>query len=49
MHSFDLDKDSAEWIEEPRIREQDFGNFQDPQTMPRLKQERRKYGSFYYR
>lgn len=37
------------WHEDPRIREQDFGNFQDPQMIKKAKEERHKFGSFYYR
>lgn len=34
--------------EEPRIREQDFGNFQDG-TMKDIKKERNRFGRFFYR
>ncbi|GBG26831.1 Serine/threonine-protein phosphatase Pgam5, mitochondrial, partial [Hondaea fermentalgiana] len=34
--------------EEPRIREQEFANFQTPQ-MPQIKKERNRYGRFFYR
>lgn len=37
------------WSEEPRIREQDFGNFQDPQKIRECKMQRRRFGSFFYR
>eukprot|EP00560_Eucampia_antarctica_P000858 CAMPEP_0197834252 /NCGR_PEP_ID=MMETSP1437-20131217/21776_1 /TAXON_ID=49252 ORGANISM="Eucampia antarctica, Strain CCMP1452" /NCGR_SAMPLE_ID=MMETSP1437 /ASSEMBLY_ACC=CAM_ASM_001096 /LENGTH=163 /DNA_ID=CAMNT_0043438801 /DNA_START=720 /DNA_END=1208 /DNA_ORIENTATION=+ len=37
------------WHEDPRIREQDFGNYQDPVAMRRAKKERHKFGAFYYR
>mmetsp|Transcript_31474 Transcript_31474/g.66206 ORF Transcript_31474/g.66206 Transcript_31474/m.66206 type:complete len:529 (-) Transcript_31474:113-1699(-) len=37
------------WHEDPRIREQDFGNYQDPQVIKKAKSERHKFGSFYYR
>eukprot|EP00521_Asterionellopsis_glacialis_P016146 CAMPEP_0195294220 /NCGR_PEP_ID=MMETSP0707-20130614/14381_1 /TAXON_ID=33640 /ORGANISM="Asterionellopsis glacialis, Strain CCMP134" /LENGTH=489 /DNA_ID=CAMNT_0040355129 /DNA_START=506 /DNA_END=1975 /DNA_ORIENTATION=+ len=37
------------WHEDPRIREQDFGNYQDPVTIKRCKKEREKFGSFFYR
>jgi broad specificity phosphatase PhoE len=37
------------WHEDPRIREQDFGNYQDPEIIKRCKSERHKFGSFYYR
>jgi len=35
--------------EEPRIREQDFGNFQDPSTMGEIKEERLSFGRFFFR
>lgn len=35
--------------EEPRIREQDFGNFQDPAGMVEIKKERNRFGRFFYR
>ena len=36
--------------EEPRLREQDFGNFQpEPQEVERLWRERANYGHFFYR
>ena len=37
------------WHEDPRIREQDFGNFQDLEATARQKEERKQFGSFYYR
>ena len=37
------------WIEDPRIREQDFGNFQDPERTIKFKEERKRFGSFFYR
>ena len=37
------------WHEDPRIREQDFGNYQDVATMQKAKKERFKFGAFYYR
>lgn len=37
------------WHEDPRIREQDFGNYQDVATIEKAKQERHKFGAFYYR
>lgn len=37
------------WHEDPRIREQDFGNYQDPEVIKKAKRERHKFGSFYYR
>lgn len=35
--------------EEPRLREQDFGNFQDPLLIQESKEERPKFGRFFYR
>jgi len=35
--------------EEPQLREQDFGNFQDLDLKEREKEERAKYGRFFYR
>ncbi|EFC44725.1 predicted protein, partial [Naegleria gruberi] len=35
--------------EDPRLREQDFGNFQDPADIKIRQEERRRFGSFYYR
>lgn len=40
---------SIPWTEEPRIREQDFGNFQDPVKIRECKAQRRRFGSFFYR
>mmetsp|Transcript_173513 Transcript_173513/g.556505 ORF Transcript_173513/g.556505 Transcript_173513/m.556505 type:complete len:366 (-) Transcript_173513:72-1169(-) len=34
---------------EPRLREQDFGNFQNPQRMEEIYKERKRFGRFYYR
>lgn len=34
---------------EPRLREQDFGNFQDAESMRACKADRLKYGRFFYR
>ena len=35
--------------EEPRLREQDFGNFQDPMKIQQAKRDRPKFGRFFYR
>lgn len=35
--------------EEPRLREQDFGNFQDPLLIKEAKLERPKFGRFFFR
>jgi broad specificity phosphatase PhoE len=34
---------------EPRLREQDFGNFQEPAKMDEVMRERQEFGRFYYR
>ncbi|RMX63117.1 hypothetical protein KXD40_007149 [Peronospora effusa] len=41
--------DAIPWTEEPRIREQDFGNFQEPRKIRECKAQRRRFGSFFYR
>ncbi len=35
--------------EDSRLREQDFGNFQDPEDVKEQMQQRKLFGSFYYR
>ena len=35
--------------EDPRLREQEWGNFQDPNEMEKITQQRRETGAFYYR
>jgi len=35
--------------EEPRIREQDFGNFQNNNKMKAVKEVRQRFGRFFYR
>jgi broad specificity phosphatase PhoE len=35
--------------EEPRLREQEFGNFQDPTVQGHINNQRRAYGRFFYR
>jgi len=40
---------SYRYYEDPRLREQDWGNFQEPAAMLALKRERKKFGSFFYR
>ena len=39
----------VEISQEPRLREQDFGNFQNPEAMGKIFAERQKFGRFYYR
>ena len=35
--------------EDPRLREQEWGNLQDPYKMEEMKEQRRETGAFYYR
>ena len=44
LHQMDLT-----FNEDPRIREQDFGNYQDKAAIQNSKKERYKFGIFYYR
>lgn len=37
------------WGEDPRLREQDFGNFQNIEEVEKAKKERGRFGPFYYR
>jgi broad specificity phosphatase PhoE len=37
------------WNEDPRIREQDFGNYQEPDKIKQAKRDRNRFGAFYYR
>lgn len=37
------------WAEDPRIREQDFGNYQEPKMIQQAKRDRHMFGAFYYR
>lgn len=37
------------WREDPRIREQDFGNYQKPSVVNQCKKERAQFGAFYFR
>ena len=37
------------WHEDPRIREQDFGNYQVPEKIKEAKNERHRFGPFFYR
>lgn len=37
------------WHEDPRIREQDFGNYQVPEKIKVAKEERHRFGPFFYR
>jgi len=35
--------------EDPRLREQEWGNYQETHIQKKIKEERQKYGSFFYR
>ncbi|KAG7365978.1 histidine phosphatase superfamily branch 1 protein [Nitzschia inconspicua] len=37
------------WNEDSRLREQDFGNYQNPDVIKKAKEERHRFGAFYYR
>jgi len=41
--------DCVRWKEDPRIREQDFGNFQNPTETTQQKKESKQFSKFYYR
>jgi len=44
-----FDKDRVTTSQEPRLREQDFGNFQNLEEQKKMHDERKKYGRFNYR
>ncbi|KAI8837861.1 histidine phosphatase superfamily [Chytridium lagenaria] len=44
-----LQRDRYDYFEEPRLREQDFGNFQTKAQMEERKAERSRFGHFFYR
>mmetsp|Transcript_34082 Transcript_34082/g.108811 ORF Transcript_34082/g.108811 Transcript_34082/m.108811 type:complete len:404 (+) Transcript_34082:130-1341(+) len=44
-----FDSQTVQLSSEPRLREQDFGNFQDDAQMSRVLAERQVFGRFYYR
>ena len=44
-----FDGQTVQISSEPRLREQDFGNFQDPAKMDQQLLERQKFGRFYFR
>ena len=49
LNACGIDETSCVCREEPRIREQEFGNFQDPAAMEEYKEQRWQYGRFFYR
>ena len=44
-----FDTRTVQMSAEPRLREQDFGNFQDPAGMDQQMKERQQFGRFYFR
>ena len=44
-----FDGQSVQVSTEPRLREQDFGNFQEPDGMSKVMRERQEFGRFYFR
>jgi broad specificity phosphatase PhoE len=44
-----FEKDKIGWIEEPRIREQEFGHLKSQEENEKIDKERDSYGPFYYR
>lgn len=49
VEAMDLGVELADVRFEPRLREQDWANFQDPEQVAREKRGRDAYGHFYYR
>ncbi|GAA3708655.1 histidine phosphatase family protein [Streptomyces tremellae] len=49
LRAFGLDSDLVRVREEPRLREQDWGNWQDREDVQRQKAYRDAYGHFFYR
>lgn len=41
--------EQVKWTEDPRLREQEFGNFQEEALMKKAREQRSKFGRFYYR
>jgi broad specificity phosphatase PhoE len=42
-------EDQYTYIEDPRLREQEWGNYQESSQLDKIRVERRKVGKFYYR
>ncbi|CAL9400221.1 2,3-bisphosphoglycerate-dependent phosphoglycerate mutase [Streptomyces sp. enrichment culture] len=49
LRAFRLDPGCVRVREEPRLREQDWGNWQDPEDVRRQRAYRNAYGHFFYR
>lgn len=49
FHLLGLDPDRTRAKEEPRLREQDWGNYQDAEDVQRQRKARDAYGHFFYR
>ena len=44
-----LERDRIKWVEDPRLREQEWGHFRDLKANIQIDAERNKFGTFYYR
>jgi broad specificity phosphatase PhoE len=44
-----LEREKISWIEDPRLREQEWGHFRDLKANIQIDDERNKFGTFYYR
>jgi broad specificity phosphatase PhoE len=44
-----FDSNLYTYIEDPRLREQEWGNYQETSQLQNIRQERKKVGKFYYR
>lgn len=44
-----FDQDTYTYIEDPRLREQEWGNYQETSQLQSIRKERKKVGKFYYR
>jgi broad specificity phosphatase PhoE len=45
----ELDRKKIHWIEEPRIREQEWGHLRSPEEGALIEKDRDAYGTFYFR
>lgn len=44
-----LNREKIRWVEDPRLREQEWGHFRDLKANIQIDDERNKFGTFYYR
>ncbi len=49
LHALGIEDLVEQVLEEPRLREQDWGNYQDGQKVRLQKEERNRFGHFFYR